>query len=157
MYILERIYFIDGLDCANCAAKLERHLCEVPYFDQVVIDFMAKKMIVTVKDEASLQNGMVLADILIKQMEPGVVVSEKEIAGKKRRPPAEAHHHAAAGIIIRIMNIIMEKRVTAHIPIIIRIRTENRAAAVTVITLVMKRKSGQLCKKSRITADSPEK
>ena len=90
---MERIYFIDGLDCANCAAKLERHLCEVPYFDQVVIDFMAKKMIVTVKDEASLQNGMVLADILIKQMEPGVVVSEKEIAGKKRRPPAEAHHH----------------------------------------------------------------
>ena len=90
---MERIYFIDGLDCANCAAKLERHLCEVPYFDQVVIDFMAKKMIVTVKDEASLQNGMVLADILIKQMEPGVVVSEKETAGKKRRPPAEAHHH----------------------------------------------------------------
>ena len=48
VYILERIYFIDGLDCANCAAKLERHLCEVPYFDQVIIDFMAKKLIVSV-------------------------------------------------------------------------------------------------------------
>ena len=90
---MERIYFIDGLDCANCAAKLERHLCEVPYFDQVIIDFMAKKLIVTAKDEASLQNGMVLADILIKQMEPGVVVSEKETDGKKRRPSAEVHHH----------------------------------------------------------------
>jgi len=48
---MERIYFIHGLDCANCAAKLERHLKEIHYFDQVMIDFMAQKLIVTAANE----------------------------------------------------------------------------------------------------------
>ena len=37
---MERIYHINGLDCANCAAKLERHLKEIAYFDNVIIDYM---------------------------------------------------------------------------------------------------------------------
>ena len=47
---MERIYFINGLDCANCAAKLERYLREITYFDNVIIDFMAQKLILTAKD-----------------------------------------------------------------------------------------------------------
>ncbi len=89
---MERIYFIDGLDCANCAAKLERHLREVPYFDNVIIDFMAKKLIITAKDEMSLQNGMVVASVVIDRVEPGVTISEKQKNEKKRRQSAEAHH-----------------------------------------------------------------
>ena len=52
--------------------------------------------------------------------------------------------HAAAAMIIRIMNIITGKRVTAHIPIIIRIRTENRAAvvaAIMVMNIIMKNRA----------------
>ena len=89
---MERIYFIEGLDCANCAAKLERHLREVPYFDHVIIDFMAKKLIITVKDEASLQNGMAVAAMVIDRVEPGVTISEKQKSEKKQRQSA-AHTH----------------------------------------------------------------
>ena len=52
---MEKVYFIEGLDCANCAAKLERHLKEISEFDSVIIDFMAQKLLISVKDEDSLQ------------------------------------------------------------------------------------------------------
>lgn len=39
---MEKIYQIQGLDCANCAAKLERHLKEIKYLDDAIIDFMRK-------------------------------------------------------------------------------------------------------------------
>lgn len=89
---MERIYFIEGLDCANCAAKLERHLREVPYFDHVIIDFMAKKLIITVKDETSLQNGMAVAVMVIDRVEPGVTILEKQKSEKKQRQSAEHTH-----------------------------------------------------------------
>ena len=90
---MERSYFIEGLDCANCAAKLERHLKEIPYFDDVVIDFMAKKLIISAKDESSFQNGLAVMQITINQVEPGVTVSEKTTAEKKRRQNQHDHHH----------------------------------------------------------------
>ncbi len=90
---MERIYFIEGLDCANCAAKLERHLNEIPYFDDVIIDFMAKKLIITVKDESSLKNGLIVAETVIDRVEPGVTISEKQKKEKKRRQTTSEHHH----------------------------------------------------------------
>ena len=62
---MERVYTINGLDCANCAAKLERHLKEIQYFDQVVIDFMAQKLIITVKDEETLQKGLQIFSVFL--------------------------------------------------------------------------------------------
>ena len=75
---MEQIFFIDGLDCANCAAKLERHLNEIPYFDQVIIDFMAKKLILRAKDENNMKNGIAVMSVIINQIEPDAVISEKE-------------------------------------------------------------------------------
>ncbi len=90
---MERSYFIDGLDCANCAAKLERHLKEIPYFDDVIIDFMAKKLIITTKDEASLQMGLQVALAVIDRVEPGATISEKQKKEKKRRQTVHTHEH----------------------------------------------------------------
>ncbi len=94
MICVERSYFIDGLDCANCAAKLERHLKEIPYFDNVIIDFMAKKLIITTKDENSLQMGMQVALAVIDRVEPGATISEKQKREKKRRQTAHTHEHS---------------------------------------------------------------
>ena len=90
---MKQVYFIEGLDCANCAAKLERHLKEIPYFDDVVIDFMAKKLIITAKDETGLQTGFIVMQTIISQVEPGVIVTEKTAAEKKRRQSQHNHHH----------------------------------------------------------------
>ena len=81
---MERIYFISGLDCANCAAKLERHLREIIYFDEVIIDFMAQKLILTVKDTDALQKGLQEALQVIAKIEPGVTIAEKAKMKKSR-------------------------------------------------------------------------
>ena len=81
---MERIYFISGLDCANCAAKLERHLREITYFDNVIIDFMAQKLILTAKDTEALQKGLQEAMKVIARVEPGVTIAEKAKMKKSR-------------------------------------------------------------------------
>ena len=81
---MERIYFISGLDCANCAAKLERHLREITYFDNVIIDFMAQKLILTAKDTEALQKGLQEALQVIARVEPGVTIAEKAKMKKAR-------------------------------------------------------------------------
>ena len=81
---MERIYFISGLDCANCAAKLERHLREITYFDDVVIDFMAQKLILTVQDMDALQKGLQETLQVIAKIEPGVTITEKAKMKKTR-------------------------------------------------------------------------
>ena len=89
---MEKIYFINGLDCANCAAKLERHLKEISYFDTVIIDFMAQKLILSAKDEEYLQKGLLEAEQIIKRVEPGVTITEKA-KKKKTRAVTHEHHH----------------------------------------------------------------
>ena len=89
---MERIYHINGLDCANCAAKLERHLKEIAYFDNVIIDFMAQKVIITAEDETHLQKGLLEAEKVINRVEPGVTITEKAKKQKNRATP-HAHHH----------------------------------------------------------------
>ena len=94
---MERVYYISGLDCANCAAKLERHLKEIKYFENVIIDFMAQKLIITCKDETALQLGMQEAEKVIAKVEPGATITEKAKKVKTRAlQKAHAHHHGEA-------------------------------------------------------------
>ena len=89
---MEKQYQIHGLDCANCAAKLERKLQEISEFEDVTIDFMGRKLLLTVKDEQSLITGMEKAWQIIKRTEPNVTLNEK---GKKAaiKSHEEQHHH----------------------------------------------------------------
>ena len=38
-----RIYLVEGLDCANCGAKIEAALNEMPEIDEAVLTFATKK------------------------------------------------------------------------------------------------------------------
>lgn len=78
---MDKIYQIQGLDCANCAAKLERHLQEITEFQAVNIDFMGQKLILTVAGQAELEHGLEKAKQVIAKVEPGVILTEK---GKKK-------------------------------------------------------------------------
>ena len=90
---MEKVYLIQGLDCANCAAKLERHLKEIAYFDHVIIDFMAQKLILTVKDEMQLHSGLEEAKKVINRIEPNVTITEKTKKQKISHSNAAATNH----------------------------------------------------------------
>ena len=90
---MEKVYLIQGLDCANCAAKLERHLKEIAYFDHVIIDFMAQKLILTVKDEMQLHSGLEEAKKVINRIEPNITITEKTKKQKISHSNAAATNH----------------------------------------------------------------
>ena len=66
---------IQGLDCANCAARLEREIQEVDGVESVNINFMTEKMVI----EYDENNGEEIIKKIIKfirKEEPDVTLTE---------------------------------------------------------------------------------
>ena len=67
---------IKGLDCANCAAELERKINKIKGIDEASISFMAEKLIIECKESVK---SSVLEEMknVIKKEEPDVTIEEK--------------------------------------------------------------------------------
>jgi len=76
-------YYLENLDCANCAAKIEATLRRLPYVNYVSIDFSTTSMLI--ETEAI---DRVKAEILT--LEPDIVITE---AGKQHQPKTHTHDH----------------------------------------------------------------
>ena len=50
---MKRNYRLIGLDCANCAAKMERKIKALDGVNEAVVNFMTTKLILDIKDENS--------------------------------------------------------------------------------------------------------
>ena len=69
--------FIDGIDCPNCAAKIERKLNTLEKIKKVTVDFMGKKVIV--QSENLTQDELVeVIQTEVDKIEDGVKVSNKK-------------------------------------------------------------------------------
>ena len=49
---MKKTFQLEGLDCANCAAKMERKIGKLDGVDSVEISFMAQKMTLEAADDA---------------------------------------------------------------------------------------------------------
>ncbi len=49
---MKKIYKLKGLDCANCAAKMERKIQKIHGVTSVNISFMTEKLILEAPEEA---------------------------------------------------------------------------------------------------------
>ncbi|MCH5198039.1 MAG: cation transporter [Oscillospiraceae bacterium] len=66
---MKKTYKLEDLDCANCAAKMERAIAEIEGVKRVTVSFMAQKMVLEADDERFdeiLQNAVKC----IKKVEP---------------------------------------------------------------------------------------
>ena len=68
---MEMIYQLDGIDCANCAAKLERAIGKLKSVKSASLTFMTGRLIVEADGEEARED--ILA--VIKKREPDVVVT----------------------------------------------------------------------------------
>lgn len=50
--MMKQIYIIKGLDCANCALKLERKIQKIDGVESCQINFLAEKMTIDLNDDA---------------------------------------------------------------------------------------------------------
>ncbi len=70
---MEKFFRIEGLDCANCAAKIERAVSKLDKVDKVRINFMTGKMLLAA-DEQSFEEVYADAVKTIKKYEPSASV-----------------------------------------------------------------------------------
>ena len=67
---------IKGLDCANCAAELERKIKKINGIDDASISFMSEKLIIEC-EESVKENVLEEMKKVIKREEPDVTIEEK--------------------------------------------------------------------------------
>lgn len=66
---------IKGLDCANCAAELERAIQKVDGVDAATINFMGEKMVLEINEDDK-EDVMKKVKKVIKKEEPDVTLEE---------------------------------------------------------------------------------
>ncbi|MEG1509946.1 MAG: heavy metal-associated domain-containing protein [Clostridia bacterium] len=70
---MKRSYKLNGLDCANCASKLERSIGKIEGVISVSISFMTLKMIIEV-EENNFESIFNNTFALINKFEPNIEI-----------------------------------------------------------------------------------
>ncbi|OIN67333.1 cadmium-translocating P-type ATPase [Exiguobacterium sp. KRL4] len=85
----ERLH-ITGIDCANCAAKVERGVANVNGVEQADLDFAGQKLYLTYEKEAALDETYQAVVNRIQELEPDVLVIRPD---ESEGEDAPGHHH----------------------------------------------------------------
>ena len=80
----QKIYIIDNLDCANCAAKIETKFNALPEVEEATITFATRQLRITAEDP----------DSLIGKLTAIARTVESEVEILPRDSHQHAHHHA---------------------------------------------------------------
>ena len=67
---MKKTYKLIDLDCANCAAKMERAIAELPEVKSVSVSFLKQKLSVELEDESIRGEVMEKIARLIEKVEP---------------------------------------------------------------------------------------
>lgn len=66
--------YLKGLDCANCAAKIEQHARQLEGVTTAAVDFMSKKLILSLDNPSEKNRLEIEAKKMIKRLEPEIEV-----------------------------------------------------------------------------------
>lgn len=66
---MKKVYRLEELDCANCAAKMERAINEIPGVEKATVNFMAQKLVLTA-EESRYQEILQQVEDTIRRVEP---------------------------------------------------------------------------------------
>lgn len=70
---MKKTFRLEELDCANCAAKMEKAISEIPEVNFVSVNFMAQKMVIDI-DEEKFDAVMKKVQKAIAKVEPDCTV-----------------------------------------------------------------------------------
>lgn len=72
---MKKKFRLQGLDCANCAAKIENAIKKLPVVNDATVDFMTTKLVLEADDD-KMEEAIELSKAIIKKMEPDVIVKK---------------------------------------------------------------------------------
>ena len=90
----QKVYILENLDCANCAAKMERKIKELPEVEDAVITFATKQLKVASNHQEDL---LPVLQEICASIESEVVVKQKE--SKVHKEKQEENQKAIIGIL----------------------------------------------------------
>ncbi|WP_311432024.1 heavy-metal-associated domain-containing protein [Facklamia hominis] len=66
---MKKKFILDGLDCANCAAKMEQAINELDGVRKATVNFMTTKMVIDGEEE-KMPTIIAEAERIVKKFEP---------------------------------------------------------------------------------------
>lgn len=72
---MKKVLKVDGLDCANCAAKIERGVQALSGVTSATVNFMTSKMTIEA-DDAAMPTILEEAAKIVSKVEPGAVLKK---------------------------------------------------------------------------------
>lgn len=67
---MKKIYKLEDLDCAHCAAKMEKAIAKLSGVESASISFLSQKLTITFQDGADIDAIMKEAAAICKKVEP---------------------------------------------------------------------------------------
>ncbi|MFK4321159.1 Cd2+/Zn2+-exporting ATPase [Bacillus sp. RC145] len=78
---VKEVFVLEGLDCANCAMKIENKVKEMPTISEATVDFVSKKLRVEVANKRELESTVQNIKNVVQKLEPDVKVVREEEKG----------------------------------------------------------------------------
>lgn len=72
---MKKKFILEGLDCANCAAKIEKAINELDGVKEATVNFMTRKLIIEGEDE-KMPIIMQEAAKIVKDIEPDTTMKK---------------------------------------------------------------------------------
>lgn len=72
---MKKTFKLEGLGCANCAAKMEKAISELEGVSNATVNFMTTKMIIEADDD-KIEEILPKAEKIVKKIEPYVVIKK---------------------------------------------------------------------------------
>lgn len=72
---MKKKFILEGLDCANCAAKMERAINELDGVKEATVNFMTTKLVIEGEDE-KMPEIIQAAEKIVKKIEPDTVMKK---------------------------------------------------------------------------------
>ena len=109
----KRTYILDNLGCANCAAKMERQIQELPGVEMAVITYATKQLVVAANHQEKLLPEFQRICASIESEVTVTLREEDEIVRKKKESPLEENKKdliaIAVGAVLFIAGEVLER------------------------------------------------
>lgn len=72
---MKKTFRLEGLDCANCASKIETAISKLDGITSVTVNFLTTKLIIEAEDD-KIEGIVESVTSIIKKLEPDVVIKK---------------------------------------------------------------------------------
>lgn len=104
---LKKELILNGLDCANCAAKIEEKVNEIDGVKQASMNFMNKTLTIEVDDSSKLDTVLIQTKKVINNLEPDVSIIENTKKNMKNSNDDEDSEDNKGGLIKLSMGAVL--------------------------------------------------